>query len=113
MSITFRLACPILITPMMCLLCGGCCCSGFGACRRRYGRPSGKGFLELADHPEGPGRGGPDPAPQGEALLAVGFAHVRAADRPQRRGPAFEHAHLAHAAAAVDAADRDALAAQA
>src|SRR6218665_4232016 len=92
MSITFRLACPILITPMMCLLCGGCCCSGFGACRRRYGRPSGKGFPELADHPQGHGRGGRDPPRQGEALLLGGVAHVRPAGPPPPRGPALGHA---------------------
>src|SRR6218665_1185687 len=106
MSITFRLACPILITPMMCLLVGVAAVQDSEPAAADTAGLLEKGFSNLPST-----RRVTDGA--GGALLLVGFAHVRAADRPQRRGPAFEHAHLAHAAAAVDAADRDALAAQA
>src|SRR6218665_1442874 len=112
MSITFRLACPILITPMMCLLVGVAAVQDSEPAAADTAGLLEKGFSNLPTTRRVTDVAGGPRGRQGEALLLVGFAHVRAADRPQRRGPAFEHAHLAHAAAAVDAADRDALAAQ-
>src|SRR6218665_3705994 len=122
MSITFRLACPILITPMMCLLVGVAAVQDSEPAAADTAGLLEKGFSNLPTTRRVTDVAGATRHARGKPRCSSGSltcprrtrpARARAAARAGGGGRPGEHAPLPHAAAAVDAADRDALAAQA